>query len=266
MLKICIAGATGWVGQALSKSLLQKADIQLTAGLSRSYAGRDLLEVLRLDGPPIPLFGHVTEALDAADFDVLIDFTNPTIAKSNVLAALKKGKRVILGTSGLSDADFEDIEQVASEKNSSVLAAGNFAITAVLLQRFAEMAARYIPEYELIDYAAAGKQDAPSGTVAELAYRLSLVQKPKIEVDIAATIGRKDARGATINGIQVHAVRLPGHVLAVEAIFGAKDEKLLLRHDAGSGADPYIQGILLAIQKINTFTGLRRGLDTVMDF
>lgn len=102
--------------------------------------------------------------------------------------------------------------------------------------------------------------------MAELAYRLSKVQKPKLSVAIDDTIGNKETRGATINGIQVHAVRLPGHTLAVETIFGLKGEKLILRHDSGESAEPYVKGVLLAIKNIDTFKGLRRGLDSIMEF
>jgi len=266
MIKIFIAGATGWVGTELSKSLLNEPHLNLVGGLSKMHNGEDLAKILNIKSDPIPLFDSIEAALDAVDFDILIDFTKPTIAKTNVLAALKKGKQVIIGTSGLTDADYDAIASVAQTTNTAVLAAGNFAITAVLLQKFSEIAAKFVPNYEIIDYASQNKIDAPSGTVAELTYRLSQVQTPNITVAIEDTIGRKDSRGATINGIQVHAVRLPGHVLAVETIFGAEDEKLTIRHDAGNSAAPYIQGILLAIDKINTFKGLKRGLDSIMDF
>lgn len=146
------------------------------------------------------------------------------------------------------------------------MAAGNFSITAVLLQRFSETAAKYVDHFEIIDYASEKKVDAPSGTVAELAYRLSKVKKPTIEVPIDETIGDKATRGASINGIQVHAVRLPGHILGVETIFGMEDEKLSIKHEAGSGADPYLNGIFIALEKIDSFRGLKRGLDTIMDF
>ncbi|WP_223582780.1 4-hydroxy-tetrahydrodipicolinate reductase [Sphingobacterium sp. GVS05A] len=265
MIKVFIAGATGWVGTELSKKITQEKGLQLVGGLSRSKGGADLATILNLGDGPIPLFDNITDALDLVDFDVMIDFTRPEIAKSNVIAALKRGKRVVLGTSGLTDADFKEIAAVADGHHTAILAAGNFAITAVLLQKFAEIAAKFIPHFEIIDYASGDKPDAPSGTVAELAYRLSKIQTPELAVAIDDTVGRKDARGASINGIQVHSVRLPGHILGVEAIFGEKDETLILRHDAGNGAEPYIKGILMAVSKLSTFEGLKRGLDAVMD-
>jgi len=265
MIKVFVAGATGWAGSAISKGVFNHDGMQLIGGLSRSNKGKNLADILQIENATIPLFDTIDKALEEIDFDVLVEFTKPDIAKKNIVTALKNGKNVIVGTSGLSNEDYTEIESIANENNTSVLAAGNFAITAVLLFKFAAIAAQYIPNYELIDYASQNKIDAPSGSVAELAHRLSTVQKSNIEVPIEDTIGVKETRGATIDNVQVHSVRLPGHVLGIEAIFGMQDEKLILRHDAGNGAEPYVNGVILAIEKVNSFKGLKRGLDTVMD-
>jgi 4-hydroxy-tetrahydrodipicolinate reductase len=265
MIKVFVAGATGWAGSAISKGISNHNGMQLVGGLSRSNKGKNLADILQIENAPIPLFDTIDNALEKIDFDVLVEFTKPDIAKKNIVTALKNGKNVIIGTSGLSNEDYTEIESIANENNASVLAAGNFAITAVLLFKFAAIAAKYIPNYELIDYASQNKVDAPSGSVAELAHRLSAVQKSNIEVPVEDTIGVKETRGATIDDVQVHSVRLPGHVLGIEAIFGMQDEKLILRHDAGNGAEPYVNGVILAIEKVNSFKGLKRGLDTVMD-
>lgn len=266
MKKVLIAGATGWVGKELSKAIISSSDYILVGGLSRSSSGADLSHILGLDHAAIPLFDSIGKALQNVEFDILIDFTSPKIALENILISIDNGKDVIVGTSGISDKEYEKIATLAEEKNISVLAAGNFSITAVLLQRFSEASAKYIDRFEIIDYASEKKVDAPSGTAAELAYRLSKVQKPVLDVPIEDTIGAKASRGASVNGIQVHAVRLPGHILAVETIFGMEDEKLTIKHEAGSGAAPYLKGIFIALNKIKTFKGLRRGLDTLMDF
>ena len=105
----------------------------------------------------------------------------------------------------------------------------------------------------------------PSGTARELAFRMSEIKEPELTHPIENTIGTKESRGATLNGSQIHSVRLPGFVIAVEAIFGAPDERLTIRHDAGSGTGPYIQGTLLAIRKVRDRVGLVRGLDKIMD-
>lgn len=117
----------------------------------------------------------------------------------------------------------------------------------------------------MIDYAGAGKPDAPSGTARELAYRLSRVRSPKLPVPIADTQGSPESRGATLNGTQVHSVRLPGYVISAEVLFGVLDERLTLRYDAGSSPDAYVDGALLAVRRVGTIVGLKRGLNSVMD-
>jgi 4-hydroxy-tetrahydrodipicolinate reductase len=164
----------------------------------------------------------------------------------------------------LTDDDYRRIDQAATARGLGVLAAGNFALTAVLLQKFAETAARYIPHCEIIDYAHAGKADVPSGTVRELANRLGRIRKSALDIPLEEIQGPRESRGARLNDTQVHAVRLPGYVIAAEVIFGMPDQKLILRHEAGSGAEPYVAGAMLAIRKVGTLTGLRRGLDAVM--
>jgi 4-hydroxy-tetrahydrodipicolinate reductase len=166
----------------------------------------------------------------------------------------------VIGTSGLTAADFDEIDRVARERSLGVIAAGNFSITAALVKHFALVAARYVPSWELIDYAHADKVDAPSGTVRELAEELAQV----IEIPIEQTHGVPAARGATIEGVQVHSVRLPGYVIAFEAIVGLPEERLTLRHDAGAGAGPYVAGTLLATREVLRTTGLIRGLDRLL--
>jgi 4-hydroxy-tetrahydrodipicolinate reductase len=196
--------------------------------------------------------------------DVLVDYTKPDSVKSRAMAALERGMRVVIGTSGLGAKDFEEIDRLARAKSLGVIAAGNFSITAALAKHFALIAAKHLPTWEIIDYAHADKVDAPSGTTRELAEKLAEVRKAHIEHPVADTIGYKEARGASIAGTQVHSLRVPGYVVAFETIFGLPNERLSIRHDAGSGADPYVGGTLLAVKKVMSTTGLIRGLDTLI--
>jgi 4-hydroxy-tetrahydrodipicolinate reductase len=236
----------------------------LVGAVSRTHKGRVLNDVLPSSNLQIVISGSVAEALDTPT-DVLVDYTKADAVKDNVMTAIHRGVHVVIGSSGLTDEDFLEIDQAASANQVGVIAAGNFAITAVLLQRFACEAAKYLSHWEIIDYASDTKQDAPSGTTRELAYRLSEIRKPELAHPVEETIGDKESRGATLKGIQIHSLRLPSYVIGVEAIFGAKDERLTIRHDAGSGADPYIQGTLLAIRKVRNHVGLIRGLDKILD-
>jgi 4-hydroxy-tetrahydrodipicolinate reductase len=263
-IRVCIAGATGWAGSALTRAVHQAQDLALTGAVSRSNQGKTIEQVLDLAGADVMISGSVTEALQTG-CDVMVEFTKPDVAKQNIFAALGSGAHVVVGTSGLSDADYAQIHEIAKEKNRGVLAAGNFALTVVLLQKFARIAARYIPHWEIIDYAGSGKVDVPSGTVLELANQLGNIRESSLDIPTDQLHGPRETRGARINGSQIHSVRLPGYVIGVEAIFGMEDQKLVLRHEAGSGAMPYVDGAMLAIRKVDTFTGLRRGLDSIMD-
>ncbi|WP_392533995.1 4-hydroxy-tetrahydrodipicolinate reductase [Nostoc sp. C117] len=264
-IDVCLAGVTGWVGQCLVSAISTEKDLNLVGGVSRTYAGKRLNEVLMQTPLNLTISGSVKEALKNK-CDVLVDYTKPNVVKSNVLEAIQNGIHVVIGTSGLTDEDFAQINEQAIKYQVGVLAAGNFAITAVLLQRFAEMAAKYIPYWEILDYANEKKVDAPSGTARELASRLGQVQKPILYNSIEETQGSKESRGATLNGTQVHSLRLPGYTLSVEVIFGLLDEKLIIRHEAGSSAEPYVKGTLLAIRQVSSFIGLKRGLDSIMEF
>jgi 4-hydroxy-tetrahydrodipicolinate reductase len=263
-INVCIAGATGWVGKPLSRAVWEAGDLSLVGAVSPSQKGKNLRDLTGNSLLNLKIGGSVAEALETPT-DVLVDFTKADVVKTNVLTAIDRGVHVVIGSSGLTDDDFAEINRAALKNKVGVIAAGNFAITAVLLQRFACEAAKYLSQWELIDYASNNKQDAPSGTARELAFRLSEIKKPDITVPVDETIGEKESRGATLQGTQVHSIRLPGYVIGVEAIFGAPDERLSIRHDAGSGAAPYIQGTLLAIRKVRDYVGLIRGLDRIMD-
>jgi len=263
--RICIAGATGWAGSALAAAVAAADDMQLVGAVARSTAGRKLGEVLGIENADVIISDCAATALENP-CDIFVEFTKPDVARANILQAVEKGSAVVVGTSGLTDADYAEIGAAALENETGVLAVGNFALTVVLLQKFARMAARHIAHWEVIDYAGHLKPDAPSGTARELAHTLSTVGPSEIGVPLDQISGPKESRGATLGGTQVHSVRLPGYVISAEVLFGLPDERLTLRHDAGGSAQPYVGGAMLAIRKAGSFKGLKRGLDSVMDF
>lgn len=264
-LKVCVAGATGWAGTELSKGILGADDLELVAAISRSQAGKTLGEAIGMERLNTPVFGAVEDALKTNP-DIFVEYTKPDVAKYHVLSALKNGSHVVIGTSGLNSKDYEEIDDVAQKVNRGVLAVGNFALTVVLLQKFAEMAAKYIPHWEIIDYADATKTDAPSGTARELANRLSTLREAKLDIPLDKINGLKESRGARLEGTQVHSIRLPGYVISIDAIFGMPGQKLILRHESGLSAEPYVGGALLAIREVSKLVGVHRGLDSVMEF
>jgi 4-hydroxy-tetrahydrodipicolinate reductase len=257
-VRVVVAGATGWTGKALVEAIRGAGDLELAATIARKAAGTTL--------GGVPVFATLAEAL-AVPSDVVVDYTHPTVVKDHVLTALAGGRNVVVGTSGLSAGDYRDIDAAAKAAGRGVIAAGNFSITATLLTRFAVEAAKYVADIEIIDYASAKKPDVPSGTAREIAERIAGVRKVGSAVPVADVIGPKDARGAAMGEgtpVQLHSVRLPSFVLSAEVILGAPDERLTLRHDAGSSAAPYVAGTLLAVRKVVGRVGLTRGLDSLI--
>jgi 4-hydroxy-tetrahydrodipicolinate reductase len=261
-LTVCIAGATGWTGRALVRAVLGASDLELVSAVSRSAAGRDLGEALGAAALGVPVRATVQDAVGGAD--VLVDYTSAAAVKTNTLAAIGAGVHVVIGSSGLTAADFADIDAAARERAVGVVASGNFSLTAAMCQAAALLAARHLPQWEVIDYASDAKPDVPSGTARELAERLGEVRSPEVGHPIEELHGPQEARGVTVGGAQVHSVRLPSFVVSTEVVFARPDERLTIRHDAGGTPEPYVEGTLLAVRKVPELVGLTRGLDTVL--
>ena len=262
-LNVCIAGVTGWTGSAVAKAVLASSDFHLVGAVARTARGEDAGQALGGDPVGLLVSETVEEAL-ASSPEVFIDYTHPTSVKAHVLTAVEAGVAAVVGTSGMTADDYAEIDQAARAHGVGVVAAGNFSITAALAKHFAGIAARHVPHWEIIDYASAGKPDAPSGTARELAEFLGEIGENTMARPVEETVGARDARGATIGGAQVHSLRLPSYVISFEAIFGLAGERLSVRHDAGAGAEPYVNGTLLAARKANETVGLVRGLDTLL--
>lgn len=262
-IRICIAGATGWVGSSLVPAVAAAGDLELVGAVARGAAGKPLRDLNPAYEGDLRVVGTVEEAL-MEDPDVLIEYTAPSSARGHAVAALRRGVHVVVGTSGLDEADYEAMDAAAREHGVGAVAAGNFAISAVLLARFAEMAAGHLPTWEVIDYSDARKPDAPSGTAREVVRRIAGAARPEIEIPVADTQGHPESRGLTLHGTQVHSVRVPGFVIGLEVIFGRENERLTLRYDGGSGAEPYVAGTLLAARRVGGLVGLHVGLDDIL--
>src|SRR5580704_1224228 len=263
-IRVIIAGATGWTGSALVKGVIAASDMELVGAIARKAAGQDAGVATGGKAIGLPISSSLEDAL-MKPCDVVVDYTKPNVVKQHALATIGKGVAVVVGTTGLSSKDYAEIDSAAKAKGVGVFAAGNYSITATLLAKFAVAAAKYVADVEVIDYAGAGKPDVPSGTGRELAERLSAARRPSTSRPVAELTGPKETRGATIGAVQVHSVRVPGFVLSCEAVFGAPDERLVIRHDAGSSAEPYVAGTLLAIRRVRDKVGLRRGLDQLIE-
>jgi 4-hydroxy-tetrahydrodipicolinate reductase len=248
MIRVLIAGVTGWTGVPLAAAVEAADDLELAGGIARGGADH----------------ASVQEALAATDADVLVDFTSAAAVRANVDAALAGGLHVVVGSSGLSAGDFDEIDAAARAAGRGVIAAGNFSVLAATLLHAATLAARHVSHWEVIDYGYVGKPDVPSGTARELAERLAEVHPPEPAEHDADVMGPPEARGASVAGTRVHSLRLPGYALSTDVVLATPDERLVVRHEAGASADPYVAGTLLAVRRVSEVTGVLRGLDRLL--
>jgi len=250
--RVCVAGITGWTGSAVAAAIDAADDLELVSGVARTAAGQD------------GVYSTVVEALEAKPADVLVDYTSAEAVKDNVHAALTAGVAVVVGSSGLTASDYEEIDARARDASLGVIAAGNFSLLAALLVRSAAEIARHVASWEIIDYASTEKPDVPSGTSGELAERLADVRQPAVARPLETLQGPVEARGVSVAGSQIHSVRLPSFVVSTEIVFGAPGERLVLRHDPNESPEPYVAGTLYAVRAVGGRVGLTRGLDALL--
>ena len=257
-----MSGALGAVGRKLVAGVDAAHGFTLHSAVARREVGRDVGDVVLGRPLGVPITGDLEAALDAGP-DVLIDYTHPSVVRRNVDLALYRAIPVVIGTTGLFDADFEQIDEAARRAGVGA-ATGNFSVTAALLQHLARIAARHVPQWEVIDYGKADKPDVPSGTARELAEMLAREAAPDVPLAEDELIGPPEARGAQVGGARVHSVRLPGSSPAVEVLFGMPGERLIIRHDEQSDSGIFVEGSLLAARRVRERAGLVRGLDSLL--
>lgn len=263
MIKVCLAGVTGWAAKPLVAALDAAPELELVSGVSRTVAGQSLATAVGSTGGG-RAHASVAEALAATPADVLVDYTSAAVVRQNVWTAVEAGVPVVVGSSGLTAEDYEALDRLAREHHVGVVAAGNFSVMAALLRRAAALAAVHLESWEIIDYASAAKPDVPSGTARELAETLGAIRTPRSAVPLTELHGPTEARGAEVAGTRIHSVRLPSFVVSTEVVFGGPGERLVLRHDPGTDPEPYVAGTLLAIRRVSEQVGLRRGLDSLL--
>jgi 4-hydroxy-tetrahydrodipicolinate reductase len=261
-LSICVSGALGAVGRALVRGIDADPGVRLHSAVARREAGRDVGELVLGRPVGVAVETDLTAALDRRP-DVLIDYTHPAAVREHVELALHRSIPVVIGTTGLTDADFERID--ADARAAGVGAAtGNFSVTAALMQHLARFAARHVPDWEIVEHGSATKPDAPSGTARELAELLARERTAPPAPPVATPVGPPEARGAAVGGGRVHSVRLHGSNPAVEVAFGLPGERLVIRHDETGDPSIFVYGSLLAARRVCERPGLVRGLDSLL--
>lgn len=241
-LRILVNGAHGKMGQEVVTAVNKDPELELVG-----QTGRD---------------DDLTQAIATAKANVVVDFTNPGAVYENTLRILDTGAHPVIGTTGLTPEQIITLKQRCLEKKRGGIIAPNFSIGAVLMMQFAQTAARYYSAVEIIEFHHPGKQDAPSGTAIKTAEMMSancknlLAPKPLHET-IAGS------RGATKDGISIHAVRLPGLVAGQEVIFGGLGETLTIQHNT-IHREAFMPGVLLACKKVMAMDHLVYGLENVL--
>lgn len=258
-LRVGVVGAGGRMGQVVAAGVAAADDLELVACVDPGAAGSVVAGIEVAAG---------LDALTAAGAQVVVDFTVPDAVMGTVAWCVERGISVVVGTTGF---DAERLAQVRAwlddaPPSTAVLVAPNFGIGAVLLMQFAARAARYYPSVEVVELHHPGKLDAPSGTARRTAELLAAARAragmgPPPD---ATTTGLAGARGADVDGVRVHAVRLAGLVAHQEVLFGAEGEGLTLRHDAYDRAS-FLPGVLLAVRRIRSRPGLTVGLEHLLE-
>ena len=217
------------------------------------------------EGEPYPVTTSLSRLLDAVHPDVVVDFTVAEAAIANAQCALKAGTPIVIGTTGLGDADLERIDELATRAGVGAMVAPNFAVGAILLAQFARIASKYFDAAEVIEIHHDGKIDAPSGTAMMIARAMREGRGKPFAGDNVVKHTVAGARGAEYQDLHVHSLRMPGFVATHEVIFGGPGQSLTIRHDA-PGRDTYLPGVAYAVAHIREYVGLVHGLDRMMDF
>ncbi len=263
-LKILVAGAKGKMGREVIKMVLQEKEFELVGGVEVNTNGKSIRDELNIDtNNEIYLYNDLEKALNLLNPDVLVDFTNPFIVKQNVEIAIKNHVYPVVGTTGLTLDDIDYLDKLAKEYEVGGIVAPNFALGAILMIRFAEIAAKYFPNVEIIEYHHDQKIDAPSGTAIKtvesmLKNRIKQDNNNKKENELIEKV-----RGGEIEGIHIHSVRLPGLIAHQEIIFGEIGQVLTIRHDALS-REAYMPGVKLAIKTVKNLKGITYGLEKII--
>ncbi|MDQ0257451.1 4-hydroxy-tetrahydrodipicolinate reductase [Evansella vedderi] len=264
MIKIVIAGPRGNMGKEAVKMATGEESFELVAVVDHRYNGVKMNEIPTMEQLDIPVYDNMTQCFENHPCDVLIDLTTPEVGKKHMLTAFEYGVRPVVGTTGFTDEDVEELSQIAQEKQLGAIIAPNFAIGAILMMKFSQMAARYMPNVEIIEQHHDRKLDAPSGTAVKTAKMISEVREEMKQGHPNETEQMAGARGADHEGLRIHSIRLPGLVAHQEVIFGGEGQTLKIRHDSLNRAS-FMPGVKLACETVMKLDILVYGLEHIIE-
>ena len=260
-IRVLVSGAGGRMGAETVRAVSAEPDMDVVAAVDPALAGATVPDA---GGDPVAVSGDLGAAIAASRPHVMVDFTRPDVVEGNIRTALALGVDCVVGTTGLTQETLEALA-AGAPAGTCLFVAPNFAVGAVLMMRFAETAARYMPSAEVIELHHDRKLDAPSGTALRTARLIAAAREstpvaPGRETEIS---GAEGARGALVDGVPVHSVRLPGLVAHQEVLFGGQGQTLTIRHDSIDRAS-FMPGVVLAVRAVAGMTGLVVGLESVM--
>lgn len=262
MIRVGVIGACGKMGRMVCAAIAGDPDLTLVAAIDREHVGQPIGPLVGFPEVKAPVSDELDTVLQA-EVEVVVDFTNPGSVMDNVRWAIGHAVHIVVGTTGVTDEHLVEIRrQLESEGNeSNVLIAPNFALGAVLVERFATQAAKYFPAVEIIELHHDAKIDAPSGTALHAARRIVEERAEVFRGPDAESI--QGARGGDIEGVRIHSVRLPGLVAHEEIIFGGLGQTLTIRHDCMDRVS-FMPGVLMAVKAVSIRQGLTVGLDALL--
>jgi 4-hydroxy-tetrahydrodipicolinate reductase len=262
VIRIGVIGACGRMGQMVCRTVAEADDLALVAAIDRSRIGQPIGPLVGHPEIKVPVSDELDRLLEA-EVEVAIDFTHPEVVMDDVRWCIAHAIHLVVGTTGVSQEDLAEIEVTLEDEGheSNVIVAPNFALGAVLMQRFAAEAVRYFPAAEIIELHHDGKIDAPSGTAIATVRRM-LEERGDYRGPIAESL--ESVRGGDVEGVRIHSVRLPGLVAHQEVIFGGQGQTLTIRHDSTDRAS-FMPGVLMAVRAVMTRPGLTVGLEPLLD-
>jgi 4-hydroxy-tetrahydrodipicolinate reductase len=262
VIRVGVIGAAGRMGRFVCEVVATDPELSLVAAVSLGHAGQPVGPMIARPEVDVVISGDLDELL-RTEAEVAVDFTRPEAVMDNITWVIGHGLHAVVGTTGISPKQLEEIQNLLTEGEggSNVVVAPNFAIGAVLLQRFAAEAARFFPAAEIIELHHQGKLDAPSGTALSTAARMEASRKEGWSGPTDESV--QGVRGGMAHGTRIHSVRLPGLVAHQEVIFGGQGQTLTLRHDS-TDRSSFMPGVLLAIKSISARPGLTVGLESLL--
>jgi 4-hydroxy-tetrahydrodipicolinate reductase len=251
MIRVAVCGAFGKMGTEVVKAVREDDSLELVAKID-------------ICGDGEMVFDSIEKAAKAVKIDVLVDFTQPKSIFENAIKCINLGIRPVIGTTGLSDEQLEELKKLSKEKNVSALIAPNFTTGAVLMMMFAKQAAKYFDNAEIIELHHNQKKDAPSGTAIKTAQLMAEEKRNFAKGNCEEEELIEGSRGGvSYSDIHIHSVRMPGYIASQEVIFGASGQVFKIRHDS-MDRTCYMKGVIMAINHVMEHNDFVYGLDNIL--